>query len=105
MTVTTAGSGNEALQLFQQQIGPFDCILLDQTMPGLSGLETCRRLRESGILTPVVLMSGYSEVRLDDELQHVTFLSKPCARNDLLAAISDAIENARPPVSGSSLVG
>lgn len=41
--VIVASSGEEALRLLEVQ--PADCILLDLVMPGLSGLETCRRIK------------------------------------------------------------
>jgi PAS domain S-box-containing protein len=43
--VTLAGSGEDALALLA--VEPVDCILLDLVMPGLSGPETCRRIRSS----------------------------------------------------------
>ena len=43
--VIPARSGEEALELLRVQ--PVDCILLDVLMPGLSGQETCRRIKES----------------------------------------------------------
>jgi DNA-binding response OmpR family regulator len=43
--VVLAKSGEEALELLGAQ--PVDCILLDLVMPGLSGHETCRRIKES----------------------------------------------------------
>jgi len=43
--VALARSGEEALELLGTQ--PVDCILLDLLMPGLSGQETCRRIKES----------------------------------------------------------
>jgi two-component system, NtrC family, sensor kinase len=43
--VIPARSGEEALELLLVQ--PVDCILLDLVMPGLSGQETCRRIKES----------------------------------------------------------
>jgi PAS domain S-box-containing protein len=43
--VVLASSGEEALAVLAEE--PFDCILLDLVMPGLSGPETCRRIRSS----------------------------------------------------------
>lgn len=42
--------------------GPaFDCVLLDQALPRLSGIDLARRLRAAGDLTPVVLVTGYED--------------------------------------------
>jgi DNA-binding response OmpR family regulator len=55
--VIAARSGEEALELLSVQM--VDCILLDATLPGLSGKETCRRLKESPAVrgVPVLLLA------------------------------------------------
>lgn len=100
MSVTTVGSGAEALRHVGQGQQPFDCILIDQTMPGLSGVETCERLRRTGVATPVILMSGFTGDDFDLQQPQVTFLSKPYAIKDLLAAIDKAISGARRSLAG-----
>ena len=87
-----AESGEQALALLAER--PFDALLLDCEMPGLGGLETCRRLRlreASGRRTPVIAVTGHtrSEEReacraagMDD------FLSKPL-RTEELASFLD----------------
>ena len=52
--VILAGSGEEALQLLAVQ--PVDCILLDLLMPGLSGRETCRRIKAAPGLRDIPLI-------------------------------------------------
>ena len=56
--VILARSGEEALELLAVQ--PVDCILLDPMLPGLSGLETCERIKAAPVVRdiPVVLMSS-----------------------------------------------
>lgn len=56
--VVLARSGEEALELLAVQ--PVDCILLDLMMPGLGGLETCRRLKSAVILRdiPVIMLTA-----------------------------------------------
>ena len=56
--VVLARSGEEALELLTVQ--PVDCILLDLMMPGLGGLETCRRLKSVAILRdiPVIMLTA-----------------------------------------------
>lgn len=41
--------------------GAYDVIVLDVLMPRISGVEMCARLREHGVLTPILLLSGQSE--------------------------------------------
>jgi len=54
--VALARSGEEALELLAVQ--PVDCILLDARMPGIGGLETCRRLKDIPVMreTPVIML-------------------------------------------------
>ena len=59
--VVLARSGNEALELAAVQ--SVDCILLDLIMPGLSGHETCRRIKESLKLRdiPLLMLTGVED--------------------------------------------
>jgi CheY-like chemotaxis protein len=98
--VTTAVGGADALEIIEREGDVFGSVLIDQTMPGMSGLETCRQLRARGIPSPVILMSGYSAVTIDEELDQVTFLSKPCTRHELLQAVSDAAESVKGTANG-----
>ncbi|HVJ04689.1 MAG TPA: response regulator [Candidatus Saccharimonadales bacterium] len=52
--VALACSGEEALELLAVQ--PVDCVLLDVMMPGLSGYETCQRIKESPVLRNIPLL-------------------------------------------------
>ncbi len=90
LDITTANSGQDAVQLIEENDAPFDVVLLDQTMPGMSGLETCEELRRHGVEAPFILMSGYCKIEDVAELSQVTCLSKPYSRQELLDAISDA---------------
>ena len=56
--VAHAGSGEEAIQLLAVQT--VDCILLDRSMAGIGGIETCRRLKSSAIVrdTPLIILTA-----------------------------------------------
>lgn len=54
-TVEEAGSGIEALTLIQQR--PFDLVLLDVSMPGMSGVEACRQIRAFAPKTGIVMVT------------------------------------------------
>ncbi|HEX5378366.1 MAG TPA: response regulator, partial [Phenylobacterium sp.] len=54
--VDHAAGGQEALAALA--VGTYDLILMDMRMPGLSGLETTRRVRELGVATPVVALTA-----------------------------------------------
>jgi len=60
-TTVRAAGGEEALALLHMHGNRVALVLLDMTMPGLSGEETLRRLHLLDIRPPVILMSGYSE--------------------------------------------
>jgi signal transduction histidine kinase len=60
--VDEAGSAEEALG--RVDTGAYDCLLLDHDLPGTSGTELARQLRESGNLTPVVLVTGQQNEEL-----------------------------------------
>lgn len=59
--VAPAASGNEAMRLVREET--FDCILLDQLMPGMTGIEVCEWIRNGGTnnrKVPVILFTPKS---------------------------------------------
>jgi len=64
--VLTAESGEEALELLQGQRA--DLMLLDVRMTGIDGIETLRRIRESGNSVPVIMVTGVEDKELLDAL-------------------------------------
>ena len=61
--VTTAYNGEEALEKFSQE--PPDLVILDINMPGMSGIEVLRRMKEFNPDLPVILNSAYQEYKQD----------------------------------------
>ncbi len=56
--VTTASNGNDAWKLFAEG-NPFDLLILDIRMPGMTGLDLCRRFRERfGFTTPILMLTA-----------------------------------------------
>jgi DNA-binding response OmpR family regulator len=57
-TVLCVDTGEQALELLESE--PFDCVILDMVMPGIGGIETCRRLRQlrTGKDLPVVMLTA-----------------------------------------------
>ncbi len=70
------------------------CIITDVRMPGMSGTDLLRRLKESGRRTPVVVITGHGDIALAVEamkLGAVDFIEKPFTDEVLLAAVRAAL--------------
>jgi PAS domain S-box-containing protein len=80
MTVEIANDGYEALDFFRANPESFDLVLLDMTMPRLTGEETLRLLREIRPSVRVLFMSGYNRREVVDALPGratLGFMQKP----------------------------
>ena len=87
--VHTAVDGVEALQLFETNMG-FDLIILDVLMPGLSGLDVCKRIREQSN-TPVLFLTARSQDA--DKVRGFVaggddYLPKPFSAIEMLARVN-----------------
>jgi FixJ family two-component response regulator len=74
------------------------CIVLDVRLPGQSGLEFQRTLMKSGILLPVIFVSGHGDISMSVEAIKagaIDFLTKPLHEQKLLDAIQTGIERDR----------
>jgi two-component system KDP operon response regulator KdpE len=95
--VAGAESGETAIEMVREE--KFDLILLDVNMPGLSGLETCRLLRERSDVSIIMLtVRG----RAQDKIEALDagadgYVTKPFDVNELLARIRATLR--RAPVS------
>ncbi|MDH3593040.1 MAG: SpoIIE family protein phosphatase [Planctomycetota bacterium] len=84
--------------LAKAAVGTYDLIVLDVTLPGLSGFEVLARLRERGDATPVILLSARADEKsrirgLD--LGADDFVAKPFALGELLSRIRTRARTAR----------
>ena len=83
-----AKDGEEALQLVEKI--EFDVIVLDWKMPKVSGIEVCKRLREMGNKTPILLLTALSQVSNKvDALNSGAddYITKPFSFEELLARV------------------
>ena len=90
MRVTTATHGGDALERFEQAITPIDAVVLDMSMPVVSGPECFRRLRELRPGLPIVIASGYivdAEARALLSAGGAAFLEKPFRNEALISAL------------------
>ncbi len=86
--VTTAVDGPQAIRTMS--VASPDAVILDVLMPGLDGLEVCRRIRASGNRTPVLMLTARSEVServAGLEAGADDYLAKPFAREELVARL------------------
>jgi PAS domain S-box-containing protein len=84
--VQCAGSGPEGIALFENDPSGIDAVLLDLSMPGMSGLETYERLRAVNPSVKILLTSGIIEdeqVRKAMERGIKGFIQKPYSAGDL----------------------
>lgn len=86
--VDVVARGDEALDY--ALAAPYDGIILDIMMPGMSGLEVLSSLRKKGCTTPVLLLTAKNEV--EDRIEGLDlgaddYLAKPFAMGELLARV------------------
>ena len=103
--VQLAGDGAEALARLAE--GPVDAILLDVAMPGIDGLEVCRRLREAGDRTPVLMLTARETV--DDRVAGLDagaddYLVKPFALRELQARLRALLRRTDGLPEGANLL-
>jgi PAS domain S-box-containing protein len=109
-TVMLAEDGQQALDVFSNNSNAIDLVILDLTMPVLSGRDALRLLRQIDPEIPVLFASGYSaEQAIDADSEQVTgFVGKPFPPQQLASAVRQALDQAekaaqRSPVGSIGL--
>jgi two-component system OmpR family response regulator len=107
--VQTAYSGNEGYQLANDQ--RFDLVVLDLMLPGMDGIEICKRLRNKSDYTPILMLTAKSteldrilglEIGADD------YLTKPFSVRELMArvkAIFRRVDSLTPETATNTPLG
>ena len=92
--VETFASG-EALLLRAPPVGP-GCMLIDERLPGVSGLDTLRQLRARRIELPAILITSHPKPGLREAAARdgTPILEKPLPAEALVTAINKAMANA-----------
>jgi DNA-binding response OmpR family regulator len=88
--VIEAASGADALVAARERRP--DLILLDVSLPDMSGLEVCSRLRDAGTTTPILMLSGHADpddVARGLRLGADVYLTKPYELRELMARIDE----------------
>jgi len=94
--LTTFTNGYDAVEYVKENI--VDVVLLDESMPGLSGLETLAKIKEVNRSIPVVLITKNETETLMDEAigsQISDYLLKPVNPNQILLSIKKILDNKR----------
>jgi len=92
-----AADGEEALRLFQENAKEFVCVLLDLTMPRMSGLTAYQELKRIRPDVPVILCSGYGEEDATNRFagqKLAGFLHKPYTLEELKQSLTRALNTA-----------
>ena len=97
-TVSTAATGPDALELFERDGA--DIVLLDLMLPGLSGTEVCRRLRQMSTVPVIVVSAKDTEVDrvVGLELGADDYVTKPYSPRELVARIRAVLRRGGEPV-------
>jgi CheY-like chemotaxis protein len=86
--ITVTRDGPSALRTALAEC--FDLVILDVQMPGLTGDQVCRRLREAGVTTPIIALSANampSDIIQGRALGFDEYLTKPIRPEALVAAV------------------
>lgn len=95
--VDVAANGNDGLQAFA--INEYDLLLVDWMLPGLSGIELCRRFRQHDSITPIIMISARDSTDdvvfgLDSGVND--YIRKPFSFDELLARIRAQLRHKNP---------
>ena len=89
--VFTASNGKEAVEIYKTNKENIDLVLMDVTMPIMTGLEAHREITQFDPCAPILLMSAYSQDAFEG-LTHPHFIQKPMRPTELFESINLAIE-------------
>ena len=93
--LTLANGGEEALEAIREE-GPFEVVISDMRMPGMSGVEVLARIKSEYPTTPTILLTGHADFEFGGSQalqsgQLFRILSKPCPPQKLREAIEAGV--------------
>ncbi|MBB5872499.1 DNA-binding response OmpR family regulator [Allocatelliglobosispora scoriae] len=101
-TVTLATDGYEALSAYAS--AKPDLVVLDLMLPGLDGLEVCRRLRGGADGVPIIMLTALGEEVdrvLGLQLGADDYVTKPFSPRELVLRVQSVLRRASPPAPGT----
>ncbi|MBI4797712.1 MAG: response regulator, partial [Desulfarculus sp.] len=93
--VLTAQSGEEALELYRDQGGGLDLVLMDLGMPGMGGHKALKEILAHNPRAKVIIASGYSaggQVKDSLESGAAGYVAKPFRRAELLGTVRKVLD-------------
>jgi signal transduction histidine kinase len=99
-----AGNGEAALQMLHD--GAYSLVLTDIRMPGMSGIEVLKRVRENGLTSSVIMMTAHGSEDLAVECMKsgaVDYFCKPFSLDDMLQRVERALEHRRTVLNNKRL--
>lgn len=110
-TTVEAGSGEEAIEIYDNDIEGFDIVLLDVMMPGMDGFEVCKELRKRSQSIGIIILTAKSQemdkisglmIGADD------YITKPFSPTELLARVDSLyrrveMQSAKPASSSDEI--
>ena len=98
--MSTATDGEAGYRMIREE-DP-DLVILDLMLPGMSGYEVCRKVREEGIATPILMLTARGEEAdrvLGLDLGADDYVSKPFSLRELLARVRVIVRRKNPPTA------
>ncbi|MCB0574128.1 MAG: response regulator, partial [Saprospiraceae bacterium] len=96
--VLTASNGHDAVETYLEQSNEIDVVFLDESMPGLTGLEVLPKIKEINSQVPVVMITKNEAEHVMEEAigsQISDYLIKPVNPNQILLTLKKIIDNKR----------
>lgn len=98
--VLEAACGQDGLALFERERQDISLVLLDRSMPEMSGETVLRHLLELGVTAPVMFVTGH-QGGIDEACGAVRVLPKPVDRETLLLAVREVLDAADAPLAAA----
>jgi two-component system, LuxR family, response regulator FixJ len=99
IAVRTYSNGAELLE--EPDLATFACFVIDQKLPGMTGLELLAALRKRQITAPAILITSHPTILLQERAARagIPIIEKPLLGNALFERVRDAIARPRPPAA------